>query len=248
MLIDDSVYQSKGQSVIKKTLLVSLAVHLLLAGILLFIPGDNAPAADTPEPVKRRITLVAAAHGKPRMVTRPAAPTPTAQTTSKRTQQPVQQQKTATKPETQAPPTGQDKPSDTVPPAPDGGGEGLGVSAAISGRGASSSADDSAEGHDIRTQAEPFDLDGLRARFIRSLEKNKEYPYMARRRMQTGTVALSITLDSSGGLQSVNIRRASGFSQLDEAAAALVRKICPFAHQAGRAVTMDISINYDLKD
>lgn len=247
MLIDDSVYQSKKRSVVKKTLLVSLAVHMLLAGILLLVPGDKAPAADTNEPVKRRITLIAAAPVKSGTMARPPAPKPAVQPAAKRSPQPVRQQKTVSRQETPAPPAGQVKAPGTVPPAPDAGGDGTEASAGIAG-GTSSGAGYSTEGQDTGTRGGAFDLDSLRARFIRSLEKNKEYPYMARRRMQTGTVALSVTLDPSGGLQSVSVRRKSGFSQLDEAAAALVRKICPFAHQAGRAVTMDISINYDLKD
>lgn len=248
MLIDDSVYQSKRQPVIKKTLLVSLTIHMLLAGILLLVPGDKAPAADTPEPVKRRITLVSAVPDKPQAMARPSPPKPAAQPADKRTLQPVKQQRTAQSSKPQIPSAaGLAKPLDTVTPAPNNGGECLGAKADTFG-GASSNAGRATEGQNAQTQAVEFDFDGLRTRFIRSLKKNKEYPYIARRRMQTGTVVLSITLDSSGGLQIVSIRQTSGFSQLDEAASALVRKICPFAHKAGRAVTMDISINYDLKD
>lgn len=71
---------------------------------------------------------------------------------------------------------------------------------------------------------------------------------MARKRNQTGIVAMSVKLDAAGNLLSAGVTGSSGFPLLDKAAAALVRKSCPFRHGTGRMIDINISVNYDLED
>ena len=97
------------------------------------------------------------------------------------------------------------------------------------------------------TQGAGWSIGDLRARFINSLERNKDYPYMARRQNQTGVVGMAVSLDASGNLAGVSVTSSSGYSQLDSAAVALVNKVCPFAHNAGRAVSFNVSIAYNLE-
>lgn len=84
--------------------------------------------------------------------------------------------------------------------------------------------------------------------FLREIEKHKEYPYIARKQGQTGTVELMIELGSGGELQNLRVLRPSGFIRLDEAAVVLVRRICPFPHDAGRTIAMRIPITYEFGD
>lgn len=91
------------------------------------------------------------------------------------------------------------------------------------------------------------DINGIVNAFLSQIEKRKIYPYMARRLGQQGTVAVSVQLSADGELAGVQVLRSSGVAALDEAALALVRKVCPFPHHAGRAIAMNIPIAYHLE-
>ena len=86
------------------------------------------------------------------------------------------------------------------------------------------------------------------AKFVAHLEQRKEYPYIARKRGQTGTVTLQILIAPDGTLRNVAIVASSGVAILDNAAIALVRQSCPFRHETGTELRMAVPINYNLKD
>lgn len=91
------------------------------------------------------------------------------------------------------------------------------------------------------------ELDSIINAFLAQIEKQKEYPYIARRRGQEGTVTVAVRLNEAGELTGAQVLRSSGIAALDEAALQLVRKVCPFAHNAGRGIAMNIPIAYQLE-
>jgi protein TonB len=91
------------------------------------------------------------------------------------------------------------------------------------------------------------DLSGIIDAFVQRLEERKEYPYIARRRGQTGTVTVRVVLSANGSLESVSVISSSGVERLDEAAVMLVHAACPYRHGIGRELRMTIPIAYDLK-
>jgi TonB family protein len=82
--------------------------------------------------------------------------------------------------------------------------------------------------------------------FLAEVEKHKEYPYIARRRGYEGVVTLIVELSAAGDLNQVRVVASSGFSPLDDAAAAIISRVTPFKHGLGRPVAMKIPINYRL--
>lgn len=86
------------------------------------------------------------------------------------------------------------------------------------------------------------------AAFLARLEQRKEYPYIARKRGQTGTVTVHIRIAPDGALREAAIAVSSGTPRLDEAAIALVRQSCPFRHETGEELRMTVPIVYDLKE
>lgn len=90
-------------------------------------------------------------------------------------------------------------------------------------------------------------IEGIINAFLVQIEKRKEYPYIARRRNQEGTVTVTVRLTAAGELAGEQVIRSSGVPALDEAALALVRKACPFPHSAGRSIAMNIPISYRLE-
>ena len=86
------------------------------------------------------------------------------------------------------------------------------------------------------------------AAFLARLEQRKEYPYIARKRGQTGTVAVHIRIAPDGALRDAVVAVSSGVTRLDEAAIALVRQSCPFRHETGEELRMTVPIVYDLKE
>ncbi|QDR78983.1 energy transducer TonB [Sporomusa termitida] len=91
------------------------------------------------------------------------------------------------------------------------------------------------------------ELDSIINGFLSQIEKYKEYPYIARRRGQEGTVTVAVRLSAAGELAGAQVVRSSGIAALDEAALTLVRKVCPFAHNAGRSIAMNIPIAYQIE-
>ncbi len=90
-------------------------------------------------------------------------------------------------------------------------------------------------------------IDSIINDFLSQVEKRKEYPYIARRRGQEGTVTVAVRLNAAGELAGAQVVRSSGVVALDEAALALVRRVCPFIHNTGRAIGMNIPIAYQLE-
>lgn len=90
-------------------------------------------------------------------------------------------------------------------------------------------------------------LGSIAARFAARVEANKEYPYMAIKRGQSGVVSVTVTLFADGGLESVYVSGSAGVGVLDNAALQAVRSSCPFSHGAGRSITMTVPIHYDLQ-
>jgi protein TonB len=87
-------------------------------------------------------------------------------------------------------------------------------------------------------------LEALRARII----DNIRYPPQARSRGWKGTVLLLASLDAQGRLQELTVQKSSGHSVLDQAAAALVRRVIPIGNPLGRPLAIEIPIVYELKD
>lgn len=84
--------------------------------------------------------------------------------------------------------------------------------------------------------------------FLTEIEKHKVYPYNARRRGQEGNVLLMVRLDAGGELAGLQVVQSSGITALDEAAVALVRRICPFPRANGHPVALKVPITYQLQD
>jgi protein TonB len=86
------------------------------------------------------------------------------------------------------------------------------------------------------------------AAFLARLEQRKEYPYIARKRGQTGTVTVQIRIAPDGALRESTVVASSGVARLDEAALTLVRQSCPFRHETGEELRLTVPIVYDLKE
>ncbi len=90
-------------------------------------------------------------------------------------------------------------------------------------------------------------LGSIASRFAARVEANKEYPYMAIKRGDSGVVSVTVTLSSDGSLQSVYVSSSAGINLLDNAALQAVRNSCPFSHGAARSITMTVPIHFDLQ-
>lgn len=241
MFIDSRIYEFKSESLIKKAFLVSLIIHLLVGCASLALPRHKAAFPEKTEPEARPLVKIISV----RTLEQPSPPCPVvkeAPPVRKPRKSPV---KTAS-PQKPVPSVTNTQPAGAVLEA-DSGGDADGTSTDGSGSAASQRAAGAGTAN-FGQGAASFDLGSIRARFIRCLEKNKEYPYMARKRNQTGTVGMSIKLDPSGNLLDVSVKQPSGSSVLDNAAVKLAHRVCPFPHEAGGMITMDISINYSLKE
>jgi len=78
------------------------------------------------------------------------------------------------------------------------------------------------------------------------IEAMKRYPYMARRKGIEGAVVVLIRLDKEGEIMGVHLKKSSGHSILDDSAVSLVKKACPFRHNAGKDIAIEIPITYSL--
>lgn len=112
-----------------------------------------------------------------------------------------------------------------------------GAGSAAGGGGTSTAASDTAPAES---------LGSIAARFAAEVEANKEYPYMAVKRGETGVVSVTVTLSSAGNIESVYISGSSGSNLLDKAALQAVRSSCPFSHGAGRSITMTVPIHFSM--
>jgi protein TonB len=89
-------------------------------------------------------------------------------------------------------------------------------------------------------------LEALRSRIVAAIR----YPALARSRGWKGTVLLVASLDAQGRLQELLVQKSSGHSVLDQAAAALVRRVTltPIENTLGRPLAIEIPIVYELKE
>ncbi|CAD7777473.1 MAG: hypothetical protein KIIPBIDF_01891 [Candidatus Methanoperedenaceae archaeon GB50] len=75
------------------------------------------------------------------------------------------------------------------------------------------------------------------------IEKNKEYPFGARKRGLEGKVVLEFTLNIKGELVSLKIKRSSGYAILDKAAIKAVKNATPFPPLPQEICSRQILIN-----
>ena len=83
-------------------------------------------------------------------------------------------------------------------------------------------------------------------RFLSRVEERKEYPFMAVRRNLTGVVTVGVAIDADGNLLEAYVAKSSGANVLDEAGLKAVRNSCPFPHDVGRTLRMNIPISFYL--
>jgi protein TonB len=103
---------------------------------------------------------------------------------------------------------------------------------------------DSASGPAAEIAATQAVLSSLRARIV----EKKRYPALARANNWQGTVLLEVLLDGEGRLEGLAVRRSSGYTVLDRAAAALARSVTPVDNPLGRPLRIEVPIAYELKD
>lgn len=123
------------------------------------------------------------------------------------------------------------------------GGTGSGEGSGLGGGGEEASGE--AEGSGTGTATE--DMGSIASRFAARVEANKEYPYMAIRRNQTGVAYIGVTISAGGDLLSAYVAGSSGSSLLDDAALSAVYAACPFSHGAGRDISLEVPIHFDLQ-
>ncbi|MHB9073128.1 MAG: energy transducer TonB [Desulfobaccales bacterium] len=94
-------------------------------------------------------------------------------------------------------------------------------------------------------------LQGYLKEVRRLLEKNKDYPWMARRRSIQGVVALVFTIGSGGQIEGARIGRSSGKDLLDEAAQNTLRRVGkfpPFPPELNRQkLTIEVPLAFRLR-
>lgn len=83
--------------------------------------------------------------------------------------------------------------------------------------------------------------------YLARLENLKEYPYMARKRSQEGTVLLRVVFSASGNVIHAGVLQSSGSENLDKAALQLIHRGGTLEHDAGKNIEIEIPITYSLK-
>lgn len=84
--------------------------------------------------------------------------------------------------------------------------------------------------------------------FLTRVEQRKKYPYIAMKRHLEGRPVIHVELDAAGNLVSLFVNSSSGADSLDQAALEAVQKACPYAHQLGVELVMDIPVRYELSE
>ena len=90
------------------------------------------------------------------------------------------------------------------------------------------------------TGSAPFDSDG----FWSAVNANKSYPPMAIKRGLTGTVTVTVVLDSSGNCVSAS---ADSSGLLAKAAVNAVYAACPYPNGTGSTVTVHVSVTFNIQ-
>lgn len=83
--------------------------------------------------------------------------------------------------------------------------------------------------------------------YLARLESLKEYPYMARKRSQEGTVLLRVLFSSGGNVINVGVVQSSGYENLDKAALQLIHRGGTLEHDTGKNIEIEIPVTYSLK-
>jgi len=216
---------------------MSAAAHLLLLFLLPYSPAR--PSERPPEPIAVRLLAV------PRPAPRPAS-APRRQTVRPKPEPLAPEQVPAPVPQPEpVPPPPAESPLTLAPPEPapaTAPQESTGpevASGSPSESGAEATGAITAE--IAATQAV---LASLRARIIEKIR----YPALARANGWKGTVLLELLLDERGLLQGLAVRRSSGYTVLDRAAAALMRSVSPVENPLGRPLRIEVPITYELTD
>lgn len=212
----------------------SAAAHLL---VLFFAPYTSPATAER----RSRPVPVRLLDASPRPRNAQAAP----RQTDARAQPPVPSNKAEQElpPEPQREPLLSESPLEVAPPeivaGPEAQPEASSESSAVPQTG--DGAESSALSEEIAaTQAL---LSSLRGR----IEQKIRYPPLARANGWKGTVLLEIMLDGQGRLLGVEVRRTSGYTILDRAAASLVRSVTPVDNPLERPLRIEIPVVYELK-
>ena len=83
------------------------------------------------------------------------------------------------------------------------------------------------------------------------LNRRKVYPAEARQARQQGVVTVRFTVDRSGGVSAVSIKRSSGHDLLDRATLDLLQRVAPLPRMPASMerdhVTLSLPIDYSLR-
>ncbi|SDG24464.1 protein TonB [Selenomonas sp. WCT3] len=124
----------------------------------------------------------------------------------------------------------------------------LGTAGKAAGKTSTGSGDSAPVAGDSGAGSGPSEtLASIASRFAARVEGNKEYPYMAVKRGQTGVVRVTVTISADGDLASAYVSGSAGSSLLDNAAMQAVQQSCPFSHGAGKSITLTVPIHFDLQ-
>lgn len=99
----------------------------------------------------------------------------------------------------------------------------------------------------IQEQSKPkFDYAAYTSAVIDSVEENKSYPYLAKRKGQTGLVVIVADVGKDGCITDIRIDQSSGYSLLDKDAKKLVLSVFPMKNESGETLKITIPIRYML--
>lgn len=233
----------------RKAAVQSLAIHGFLLGALWYATNISAFA---PPPETQVIDLSAYFKEMTQPTAAPQPPTPKQETVvQKKTEavtpaKPVQKQVRAPKPvenkvyesvntaaqtESSAPAAAEVAESEPAQPAP--------VQTAA--------APAPAQPVSAPVSAVNFDYSAYQSTLSSRLEKNKNYPMMARRRGMEGTVKMKLVISPAGSLVNSEIVASSGHEILDKEALKLVRSVFPIKHNADKQISVVVPVMYKLQ-
>jgi len=83
------------------------------------------------------------------------------------------------------------------------------------------------------------------------LNRRKSYPADARQARQQGIVTVRFTVDRTGGVSAISLKKSSGHAVLDDATLALLQRVAPLpkmpASMARDSITLSLPIEYSLR-
>lgn len=112
----------------------------------------------------------------------------------------------------------------------------------------SQSSTNTGPGSDPRAQKQEGDYFAL---VSAHLNRRKTYPVVARQARQQGVVTIRFTIDRSGSISAVSIKRSSGHAVLDDATLALLQRVAPLPRIPAAiprdSITLSLPIDYSLR-